>query len=295
MKKTILLLFIALFSVTSCSHQGSWQLVWQDDFKGNRLDSTVWGRIDRGKAEWNKFMSKDDRLYDVKDGMLILRGMKNDHPDTDTATYITGGVWTKDRHAFVGGKTAIRARLHGARGAWPAFWMLPFDGSHNPWPYGGEVDIMERLNNDSIAYQTVHSHYTYNLKLSTTPQHGSTGGIHRDDLAFDMALGEGGFHPLKRTASQGQQKCFQIALKLAQFDIMKSRSDGRAPLLLLDDVFDKLDMRRVENLLQMVSGSGFGQIFITDSNKVRMDALMEKVGGKCRNFEVSEGIIAEIK
>ncbi len=123
----------------------------------------------------------------------------------------------------------------------------------------------------------------------------TTGGIHRDDLAFDMALGDGGFHPLKRTASQGQQKCFQIALKLAQFDIMKSRSDGRAPLLLLDDVFDKLDMRRVENLLQMVSGSGFGQIFITDSNKVRMDALMEKVGGKCRNFEVSEGIIAEIK
>lgn len=182
MKKTILLLLIALFSVTSCSHQGSWQLVWQDDFKGNRLDSTVWGRIDRGKAEWNKFMSKDDRLYDVKDGMLILRGMKNDHPDTDTATYITGGVWTKDRHAFVGGKTAIRARLHGARGAWPAFWMLPFDGSHNPWPYGGEVDIMERLNNDSIAYQTVHSHYTYNLKLSTTPQHGSTGGIHRDEF-----------------------------------------------------------------------------------------------------------------
>ncbi|MBQ3382426.1 MAG: DNA replication and repair protein RecF [Bacteroidales bacterium] len=115
-------------------------------------------------------------------------------------------------------------------------------------------------------------------------------GIHRDDLLFEMDSLDG-FHPLKRTASQGQQKCFQIALKLAQFDIMKERTGGVSPILLLDDVFDKLDMERVEYLLQMVSGSGFGQIFITDSNKVRMDSLVEKVGGKCRNFEVKSGTI----
>ena len=122
----------------------------------------------------------------------------------------------------------------------------------------------------------------------------TTGGIHRDDIGFDMAASGEDFHPLKRTASQGQQKCFQIALKLAQFDIMKARSGGRSPILLLDDVFDKLDMERVEYLLQMVSGDDFGQIFITDSNKVRMDALVAKVGGRCSNFEVSCGVIKKV-
>ena len=122
----------------------------------------------------------------------------------------------------------------------------------------------------------------------------TTGGIHRDDLSFDMSVDGSTFHPLRRTASQGQQKCFQIALKLAQFDIIKSMLADLSPILLLDDIFDKLDIARVENLLQMVSGRDFGQIFITDSNKVRMDALVDKVGGECRNFEVSSGIIHQI-
>ena len=122
----------------------------------------------------------------------------------------------------------------------------------------------------------------------------TTGGVHRDDIAFEMETGDEGFHLLKRCASQGQQKCFQIALKVAQYGIMKEGGKGTKPILLLDDVFDKLDMARVENLLQMVSGEDFGQIFITDSNKVRMDALVEKVGGSCRNFEVSQGKISEL-
>ena len=180
MKKTFTILFIALAAMTSCSQKGPWKVVWQENFKGQELDTTVWSRIDRGRADWNNFMSKEDRLYDVKDGMLILKGMKNDNLTRDTATYITGGVWTKGKHAFMGGKIEIRARLHGATGAWPAFWLLPFDTQHNKWPDGGEVDIMERLNNDSIAYQTVHSHYTYTLKLSETPPHGGIGTIKRD-------------------------------------------------------------------------------------------------------------------
>ncbi len=75
---------------------------------------------------------------------------------------------------------------------------------------------------------------------------------------------------------------------------MRKGGKSSTPILLLDDVFDKLDMGRVENLLQMVSGEDFGQIFITDSNKVRMDALVEKVGGSARNFEVSSGKISRI-
>ncbi len=119
-------------------------------------------------------------------------------------------------------------------------------------------------------------------------------GIHRDDVAFEMKSPAQDFNLLRRCASQGQQKCFQIALKMAQFGIMRKGGKSSTPILLLDDVFDKLDMGRVENLLQMVSGEDFGQIFITDSNKVRMDALVEKVGGSARNFEVSSGKISRI-
>ena len=87
-------------------------------------------------------------------------------------------------------------------------------------------------------------------------------GIQRDDFIFTM----NGW-PIRRHGSQGQQKSFLVSLKFAQYELMK-KSYGFAPLLLLDDVFDKLDMGRISNLLQMVTGEDFGQIFITDSNKV---------------------------
>ena len=97
----------------------------------------------------------------------------------------------------------------------------------------------------------------------------TTSGIHRDDFAFRM-----NGHPIRRYGSQGQQKSFLVSLKFAQYEIMKQKY-GFAPMLLLDDVFDKLDMSRISNLLQMVSGNDFGQIFITDSNKVRMAGIVD--------------------
>ena len=88
-------------------------------------------------------------------------------------------------------------------------------------------------------------------------------GIQRDDFLFSL---DG--HPIRRCGSQGQQKSFLVSLKFAQYEIMRD-GYGYAPILLLDDVFDKLDMNRIGNLIGMVAGSGFGQIFITDCNKVR--------------------------
>lgn len=122
----------------------------------------------------------------------------------------------------------------------------------------------------------------------------TTSGIHRDDLDFEITSADGEFHPLKSCASQGQQKCFLIALKLSQFAIMKRLFGGTAPILLLDDIFDKLDMSRVEYLLQLVVGEDFSQIFITDSNKVRMEKLVKKIGGECKSFEVEQGNIKEV-
>lgn len=112
-------------------------------------------------------------------------------------------------------------------------------------------------------------------------------GVHRDDLKFQM---DG--RALKLCGSQGEQKSFLIALKLAQFEIIKEIK-GRVPILLLDDVFDKLDPNRVEALLNIVSSDHFGQIFITDSNKVRIEEILERVSGDSLLFEIEEGEIKE--
>ena len=111
----------------------------------------------------------------------------------------------------------------------------------------------------------------------------TTAGLQRDDFLFSM---DG--WPIRRHGSQGQQKSFLVSLKFAQYEIMK-REYGFAPLLLLDDVFDKLDMGRISNLLQMVSGSDFGQIFITDSNKVRMSGIVDALTQDRAYFETVAG------
>ena len=116
----------------------------------------------------------------------------------------------------------------------------------------------------------------------------TTSGIHRDDFAFTM-----NGHPIRRFGSQGQQKSFLVSLKFAQYEIMK-RNYGFAPILLLDDVFDKLDMGRISNLLQMVASNDFGQIFITDSNKVRMSGIVDRLTQDRAYFETAGGVFTRI-
>ena len=115
----------------------------------------------------------------------------------------------------------------------------------------------------------------------------TTAGPHRHDMLFFIE----GF-PIKKVGSQGQQKSFLIALKLAQFQIIKQIS-GKLPILLLDDLFDKLDMTRVEYLLSLVAGETFGQIFITDSNKVRINQILARVDSTAKSFEVHDGTYQE--
>lgn len=187
MKNTLLVVIsIAMTTLfASCTEQREnsakasktgWELVWEEDFEGNEIDYTTWSKIGRGLSDWNNYMSDYDSLYEVKDGNLILRGFVNNVLPNDTAPYITGGLYTKGKKTFGEGRVEIRAKLNGAKGAWPAFWMLPED---EEWPYGGEIDIMERLHYDSIAYQTIHTHYTQNLKINNPPK-GTTHPIDPD-------------------------------------------------------------------------------------------------------------------
>ena len=111
-------------------------------------------------------------------------------------------------------------------------------------------------------------------------------GVHRDDL--EMLIGD---FQMKREGSQGQNKTFVLALKLAQFDFLRRTSSITTPLLLLDDIFDKLDAQRVESIVQLVSGDNFGQIFITDTNRDHLDKILSKSDGEYKIFTVEGGDI----
>ena len=111
-------------------------------------------------------------------------------------------------------------------------------------------------------------------------------GVHRDDLEFTL-----GGHPMRREGSQGQNKTYVIALKLAQFDFLKRTASKTTPLLLLDDIFDKLDANRVEQIVSLVSSDSFGQIFITDTNRDHLDQILSNSHLDYRIFHVEGGKI----
>ena len=113
-------------------------------------------------------------------------------------------------------------------------------------------------------------------------------GVHRDDLVFTL-----GGHPIKREGSQGQNKTYVIALKLAQFDFLRRSGSGATPVLLLDDIFDKLDTERVEQIVRIVSGDAFGQIFVTDTNRDHLDRILRSGSFDYKMFYVDNGEVTE--
>lgn len=168
MNKKLIYFLVSLILLLSCKEkEAAWELVWEEEFdQTGHFNETYWSKIPRGKSDWQNYMSDFDSLFRMQDGNLVLRGIVNHSLPHDTAAFLTGGVWTKDKFNFERGRVEIRARMEGARGAWPAFWMLPQNGK---WPDGGEIDIMERLNSEDKAYQTIHSHYTYTLGIKDPP------------------------------------------------------------------------------------------------------------------------------
>jgi DNA replication and repair protein RecF len=113
-------------------------------------------------------------------------------------------------------------------------------------------------------------------------------GIHRDDLLLELSG-----YPMKQQGSQGQQKTYLVALKMAQYDFLKKISTVR-PLILLDDVFDKLDASRVTKIIQLVSEDHFGQIFITDTNLEHLQTILSNLNAEYRLFHVTDGQINPI-
>ncbi len=141
-----------------------------------------------------------------------------------------------------------------------------------------DVDIMyiSSLSGEMAFTDLLEQAYDKDVVLQHT-----TVGVHRDDLNF---LIDG--YPVRRFASQGQQKSFIIAMRLAQFEIYK-QVKGYAPILLLDDIFDKLDNDRVQKLVDLVADKRFGQVFITDTDKQRIENIFRPNNIECTIFEVA--------
>lgn len=114
-------------------------------------------------------------------------------------------------------------------------------------------------------------------------------GMHKDELELTL----NGFG-VKREASQGQQKTFFIAMKLAQFVFLKNKGEHRVPLLLLDDIFDKLDANRVERIISYVSNQNFGQIFITDTRREHLDRILAATQHDYKLFNVTNGEVSQV-
>ncbi len=115
----------------------------------------------------------------------------------------------------------------------------------------------------------------------------TTAGLHKDDLLLSL-----GGYPIRKLGSQGQKKTYLIALKLAEYEFIREIS-GLKPILLLDDIFDKLDRNRVEQIVKLVSGESFGQIFITDTNREHLDGIIKSMNTDSKIFNVVSGEILE--
>ncbi len=178
-EKTILLYLILL--IASCGPEkteNGYTILWEENFEDSTKLEANWSKIPRGENDWNIYMSDHNGLYGVKSGKLILKGVKNTLLPEDDAPYLTAGVYTKGKRTFGYGRLEINAQLIGARGAWPAIWLLPKD---QEWPHGGEIDIMHRLNNDNLIYQTIHSTYTVDQGIKNTPKSSIAAHINPDN------------------------------------------------------------------------------------------------------------------
>ena len=183
---TLLIILSWLCISAVCKDQGAtekynWKLVWQEDFTGESLDTNVWGFMKRRQDASRKYHSSNPECYELKNGKLIIKGIKNPDLTTDTAQYLTGAISTEGKKAFSPPcRIEIKAKLENGQGAWPAFWMLPFK-KENGWPADGEIDIMEHLNYDDFVYQTVHSAYTKQKRMAK-PQRSVKSNINTQDF-----------------------------------------------------------------------------------------------------------------
>ncbi|MFP5470992.1 MAG: DNA replication/repair protein RecF [Bacteroidia bacterium] len=143
------------------------------------------------------------------------------------------------------------------------------------------VEFLDSVNGEDYT-ESLNANFKRDMALEYTSV-----GAHKDDLIF---LIEG--KPIKKFGSQGQQKSYLVALKLAQYEFLKRKS-GKKPILLMDDVFDKLDQQRVSNILKLVHDDVFGQVFITDTDSSRLEKLFKENELNAEIFEIKKQTVEQ--
>ena len=175
-QKLTLLFMLAFCTLCSCSQntadRNDWyELSWYDDFNGKKLNDSIWSKMKRmptGRSLCN--LTPDERMYEVRKGRLRLYARYNNGIlPNDTATFLTGGVTSEGKRSFTYGKIEARLRIKGARGTWPAVWLMPVDYKHWQYPHRAEIDILEYTHRNNFVYQTVHTHYTDSLRQTDNP------------------------------------------------------------------------------------------------------------------------------
>ena len=175
--------------------------------------------------------------------------------------------------------------IHARRAAFIEQFQPPFQEAHQAI-CGGQETV--GLTYRSALTDTTLEELLLSRREKDVIMERTTQGIHRDDLVFQLDE-----HPLKRLGSQGQLKSFVLALKLAQYRFLKSERQV-APILLLDDIFDKLDPQRVEQLVSYILREDFGQIFISDTDQERISRVLRAhVTSEPRLFQVVDGSMEE--
>lgn len=209
--------------------------------------------------KYNRALENRNKLLrsDIHDNTLFMA--------YESAMEAYGSVVTECRRKFVGELSEIHTRYYRAITSSDETTSMKF------------VTQLDNMEDGSLS--ALLDHYRDKDRMLGF----TSSGPHRDDI--EMVLDN---LPLRRTASQGQSKTFTIALRLAQYDFL-SRNVEVKPLLLLDDIFDKLDSKRVENIINLVSESNFGQIFITDTNRKHLDEILYRHPAEHTLWNVEQG------
>jgi len=177
---------------------------------------------------------------------------------------------------------AIRAR----RVVFVSGYSPVFQAVHSELTQGAEsVDLVYR--SDVGDSEEAFAEQLLNAREDDRRLRRSTCGTHKDDVLFQL-----GEHLLKRFGSQGQQKSFLIALRLSQLEHIESAT-GVKPILLLDDIFDKIDYKRVKSLMRRVTSGSFGQVFITDTDVDRIPSMFKETGADVKVYLVNKGEVKE--
>lgn len=136
----------------------SYELIWSDEFNTDgSFDEKKWSYAPRGRVAWNSYMTHTSDYVFQKDKNLVLR-MDNKKIEGDDIPYHAGGIQSQEKFNLRYGKVVVRAKFTQGRGSWPAIWMMPEpDHSLGGWPAGGEIDIMEHVNNEDVVHQTIHN------------------------------------------------------------------------------------------------------------------------------------------